>query len=73
MLFVLAIYFVYWCIGTDPNPAVETDEGQTFQAFKPTVEPEWRVGDDYGAVWVCAWDINILDSLILFNSIIYFI
>ena len=48
--FVLAVYFVYWCIGIDPYPTVETVDGQTFQAFEPVDEPEWRADDGYRAV-----------------------
>ena len=70
--FVLAVYLVYWCIGTDPYPVGET-EGQTSQAFEPVDEPEWRAEDGYKAVWICAWDIGILDTFSLFNSIIYLV
>jgi len=40
-----------WCIGTEPYFTEETEEGQTFQTFEPTDEPEWDVGDGFGAVW----------------------
>ncbi|RWR82487.1 hypothetical protein CKAN_01120500 [Cinnamomum micranthum f. kanehirae] len=29
-------------IGTDPYPIMETEDDQTFQAFEPVDEPEWR-------------------------------
>ncbi|XXG58638.1 hypothetical protein AAC387_Pa04g0902 [Persea americana] len=35
---------------TNPYPVGETEEGQTFQAFKPVNESEWRAGDGYNAV-----------------------
>ena len=47
---MLAVYLVYWYIGTNPYPAKETDEGQTFEAFEPVNEPEWSADDGYGAV-----------------------
>ena len=45
-----AVYLAYWCIGTNPYPVGEMEEGQTFQAFEPIDEPEWRAGDGYRAV-----------------------
>ncbi|RWR87880.1 hypothetical protein CKAN_01684100 [Cinnamomum micranthum f. kanehirae] len=36
--------------GTDPYPTVETEDGQTFQAFESVDELEWRAGDDYEVV-----------------------
>ena len=49
-VFVLAVYHVYWCIGTYPYLVEEMEEGQTFQVFEPVNEPEWSADDGYGAV-----------------------
>ena len=52
-----------WCIGTEPYFTQETEEDQAFQTFEPIDEPEWDVGDGFGAVWANIWVNIILECL----------
>ena len=70
---VLAVYFVYWCIGIESYPTEETGEGQTFPAFEPIDEHEWSVGYGIGAIWVWAGDFDIISFFVYLNFIIHFI
>ncbi|RWR92107.1 hypothetical protein CKAN_02130700 [Cinnamomum micranthum f. kanehirae] len=38
---------IFELVGTDPYHTVETEDGQTFQAFELIGEPEWRARDGY--------------------------
>ena len=64
---MLAVYFIYWYIGTDPYPAEEMNESQTFQVFEPVDELEWIAENGYEVVWVRTGVTFIVETILVAN------